>query len=409
MRERIDSIKGAIWNTLGSMVYGANSFIMLAMVSQISTVEQTGCFAIAFTTAQILYIVGLLGVPHYHMTDYEEKYNFIDYASVRIFSILMMAIGCVCVIWGLHYTAEKVTYTIGLTVLMMLNVVGELYQCLFFQKKRLDLSGSALFYRTFFSLILFCAALLVTRNILIAIFVQVLVNFSITLYYACVVARPFLNQKATLSSNNVRALIWECFPIFISLLFMNLIINASKFGIEFLLDNETQGYYNMIFMPVQVINMGSQFILKPILNRFAELIYGNQNKKFVILLRQQILLVALFTILCCFATYWWGAPVLGIFYGTDLLRFAFPLTLVVFGGGIFAVCQIYYYIFVILRKQTYILKIYSQALLIAVFITYTMVNHFGLAGAVSSFVVVHIIILSYYVWALHRIRRKNDA
>lgn len=409
MRERIDSIKGAIWNTLGSMVYGANSFIMLAMVSQISTVEQTGCFAIAFTTAQILYIVGLLGVPHYHMTDYEEKYNFVDYASVRIFSILMMAIGCVCVIWGLHYTAEKVTYTIGLTVLMMLNVVGELYQCLFFQKKRLDLSGSALFYRTFFSLILFCAALLVTRNILIAIFVQVLVNFSITLYYACVVARPFLNQKATLSSNNVRALIWECFPIFISLLFMNLIINASKFGIEFLLDNETQGYYNMIFMPVQVINMGSQFILKPILNRFAELIYGNQNKKFVILLRQQILLVALFTILCCFATYWWGAPVLGIFYGTDLLRFAFPLTLVVFGGGIFAVCQIYYYIFVILRKQTYILKIYSQALLIAVFITYTMVNHFGLAGAVSSFVVVHIIILSYYVWALHRIRRKNDA
>lgn len=409
MRERIDSIKGAIWNTLGSMVYGANSFIMLAMVSQISTVEQTGCFAIAFTTAQILYIVGLLGVPHYHMTDYEEKYNFIDYASVRIFSILMMAIGCVCVIWGLHYTAEKVTYTIGLTVLMMLNVVGELYQCLFFQKKRLDLSGSALFYRTFFSLILFCAALLVTRNILIAIFVQVLVNFSITLYYACVVARPFLNQKATLSSNNVRALIWECFPIFISLLFMNLIINASKFGIEFLLDNETQGYYNMIFMPVQVINMGSQFILKPILNRFAELIYGNQNKKFVILLRQQILLVALFTILCCFATYWWGAPVLGIFYGTDLLRFAFPLTLVVFGGGIFAVCQIYYYIFVILRKQTYILKIYSQALLVAVFITYTMVNHFGLAGAVSSFVVVHIIILSYYVWALYRIRRGNDA
>lgn len=409
MRERIDSIKGAIWNTLGSMVYGANSFIMLAMVSQISTVEQTGCFAIAFTTAQILYIVGLLGVPHYHMTDYEEKYNFIDYASVRIFSILMMAIGCVCVIWGLQYTAEKVTYTIGLTVLMMLNVVGELYQCLFFQKKRLDLSGSALFYRTFFPLILFCAALLITRNILIAIFVQVLVNFSITLYYACVVARPFLNQKATLSSNNVRTLIWECFPIFISLLFMNLIINASKFGIEFLLDNETQGYYNMIFMPVQVINMGSQFILKPILNRFAELIYGNQNKKFVILLRQQILLVALFTILCCFATYWWGAPVLGIFYGTDLLRFAFPLTLVVFGGGIFAVCQIYYYIFVILRKQTYILKIYSQALLIAVFITYTMVNHFGLAGAVSSFVVVHIIILSYYVWALHRIRRKNDA
>ena len=59
MKERQSLLKGTIWNTLGSTMYGANSFIMLALVSRVGTVDQAGYFGIAFTTAQILYIVGL--------------------------------------------------------------------------------------------------------------------------------------------------------------------------------------------------------------------------------------------------------------------------------------------------------------------------------------------------------------
>ena len=78
--------KGVIWNSLGSLMYGANSFIMLALVSRVGTVEQAGYFGIAFTTAQILYIVGLFGVPHFQMTDYGEKYRFSDSIHARRFS-----------------------------------------------------------------------------------------------------------------------------------------------------------------------------------------------------------------------------------------------------------------------------------------------------------------------------------
>lgn len=70
MKKRASNVKDTVWNTLGSTMYGANSFIMLALVSRIGTVEQAGYFSIAFTTAQILYIVGLFGVNTYQMTDY---------------------------------------------------------------------------------------------------------------------------------------------------------------------------------------------------------------------------------------------------------------------------------------------------------------------------------------------------
>ena len=87
--------KGVFWNTKGSAAYGANSFIMLALVSRVGTVEQSGYFGIAFTTAQILYIVGLFGVNIFQMTDYQHQYRFSDYAKVKIFSCLLMLGGCV--------------------------------------------------------------------------------------------------------------------------------------------------------------------------------------------------------------------------------------------------------------------------------------------------------------------------
>ena len=81
---------GVFWNTLGSTMYGVNSFIMLALVSRVGTVEQSGYFGIAFTTAQILYIVGLFGVNIFQMTDYQHQYRFSDYAKVKVFSCFLM-------------------------------------------------------------------------------------------------------------------------------------------------------------------------------------------------------------------------------------------------------------------------------------------------------------------------------
>lgn len=37
MKKNKSMLKGAIWNTLGSTMYGANSFFMLALVSRIGT------------------------------------------------------------------------------------------------------------------------------------------------------------------------------------------------------------------------------------------------------------------------------------------------------------------------------------------------------------------------------------
>lgn len=406
------NLHGALWNTVGSTMYGVNSFIMLALVSRVGTVEQSGYFGIAFTTAQILYIVGLFGVNIFQMTDYQHQYRFSDYAKVKVFSCFLMLVGCILAIFVIGDQAEKTAYLLTLTLLMLLNAVGELYQSLFFQNNRLDLSGSALFYRTFWSLAIFTAVLFLTKNILLSVILQTLCNFGVTFYYAVKVAPQFISLEAKQEQTQSKAfaLVLECAPLFIGMFLMNLIINASKYGIEFFLDDTAQGYYNMIFMPAQVINLCSQFLFKPLLNRYAVLLAENQISDFRKLVLKQSGLIAVFTVFCCLGAYVLGAPVLGWLYKKDLSMLKYELALIVLGGGVFAACQLFYYILVILRQQKKILAIYTFLFLISTAVTALLVIKMQLMGAVLSFIVTHVILLVVYIAVVTFVlRRKNHA
>lgn len=402
---------GAVWNALGSTMYGFNSFFMLALVSRIGSVEEAGAFGIAFTTAQLMYIVGLFGISHYQMTDYEKKFSFQEYGLVRGASCGLMMIVCLISVVAMAFSVQKVLLTVLLTLLMMLNVVGDLYQNLFFQNGRLDLSGSALFYRTFWPLLVFSAALFFLKSLVFAISLQILCNFLVTMYYVCWKAPNFLKNEAHNANTTERCkrLCVECIPLFFSLLLEYLLISASKFGIEFWLDDQAQGYYSMIFMPAQVINLCSQFLFKPMLNQYAVLLRTKQQAQFRKLLKKQVALVIAFTLVCCAGAAILGVPVLGLLYGKNLSAYRVALVIVIMGGGIYALCQLLYYIFVIQRWQKNISYIYLAAVLAAVPITYGMIQWLGVSGAALSFAAVHCLIALLYLGVFWKKRNEEAA
>ena len=408
--------KGVLWNALGSTMYGINSFVMLALVSRFGTVEQTGCFGIAFSTAQILYIVGLFGANNYQMTDYKERFSFYDYLKLKLLSSAALMTGCLLSILIFGFTGEKALYTVILSALMLLNSFAELFQSMFFQKNRLDLSGSALFFRTLWSLVVFSLALIIGKNITSALLVQIICNLGVTLYYIFRYVPNFVSKKPSKIYDDVfetdiptpgearikkkgtlRILIIECLPLCISVFLMNLIINYSKYGIEMYGTDTMQGYFNMIFIPAQFINLCSQFIFKPLLNKYALLLYDNKMKEFFKNLFKQILLVIAFTAFCAAAAYLLGAQILGFVYNKDITSFRLPMTIVVVGGGVYALCQLFYLIFVIQRWQKSIMIIYIASLAMTALLTWLFISSSGITGAASAFLAAHAMILVCYV------------
>ena len=319
------SRSGPFWNALGSIMYGANSVLLLTAVNRFLGVEASGVFGIAFTTSQLLWIVGIFGVGQFQMTDYREQYSFSAYFKTKIISCLIMAVCAVFTCLGLGFSREKSILTLLLTVYMMAHAVSDLFQNRFFQLDRLDLSGKCLFYRTLFSLIFFVLALWLTRNLIISAAILALANISALFLFSYFPCKKFLPVPSAVPRTEIFSLVKACMPLFISTFLMNYLMQLPKYAIEKQNSDVMQGIFNMIFMPAQVINLISSFIYRPMLKPLSNAISSGDKKTAVYLIGRQFAIIGGFTLVCCLGAWLCGVEVLGWFYGADLSGQRLPL------------------------------------------------------------------------------------
>ena len=391
------SKKGIFWNTLGGVMYGANSFIMIAVVGQLSNVEEVGYFGIAFTTAQLLYIVGLFGVNVYQMTDFSGKFGFYTYFYARIFSCACMGIFCITAVLLMQFKSQKLLYTLLLTGFMIGNAIGDVFQNQFFRKKDLAKAGSSLFFRTFWPLVVFLTTLYITRKLIIALSLQAISIFFVVWYYAKYIAPRYVADESESDLDHTKSLLKECLPLFFSMFAMNLIINISRYEVDFWLDDVAQGYYSMIFIVAQGINLCVQFIFTPLLNTYSKTYEKFGLSALQKKVRKPFLIIACLTVVICAIVRVLGAQILGMVYHKNLLHLRKEIVLLALGGGIFAATQLFYYIFTILRWQSKIFRIYIFSSFLSIPLTQFFVKNSGLIGAVLSFSLIHIFIFIFYL------------
>lgn len=297
-----------------------------------------------------------------------------------------------CLLYALQRNEkEKVFYLVILTIYMIVNAVGEIYQSFYFQQLHVDVSGQILFFRT---LIPFCAFALfqvTIRNLVLSLIVMLAVNLIITALYA--------KQSRTQGGTSILRpkakclikLFKSCFPLFISAFLMILIVNLPRYVVEWKLTDEMQGYFSLLFIPAQVINMLSQFVFKPLLNGYSVLIEQKKYLEFWKSLLKQFIFIVAFTAVCCLGGAILGIPFLSWVYGANLNGYVEILVIIILGGGALAAAQLMYYILVLIRQQRRIMLIYGVVALAAFPGTWVLVEKTGLWGAASSIVVVHLL------------------
>lgn len=391
------SRSGPFWNALGSTMYGANSVLLLTLVNRCLGVEASGVFGIAFTTAQLLWIVGIFGAEQFQMTDYSEQYSFSAYSETKIISSLLMAVcaGLACL--GLGFTKEKTVLTSLLTAYMMAHSVSDLFQNRFFQLNRLDLSGKCLFFRTLFSLVCFALGLWLTRKLYVSAAILALANIAAVFLFSYFPCRKFIPAFSVPSKTEILSLIRACLPLFVSMFLMNFLMQLPKYAIERHINDTAQGIFNMIFMPAYVINLISGFIYAPMLKPLSDAVSSGDKKEILHLLTRPLIIIGVFTAVCCLGVWLCGVEVLGWFYGADLSGQRLPLLLIIVGGGLFACCQLIYYVILILRRQGLIMIDYALCLMAALLVCPALVKKSGIMGAALSFVVIQLLLILIYL------------
>lgn len=162
-----------LWNAVGGVLNAGQSVFLLIVITRVCGLEAAGIFSIAFATGNLFLYLGNYGVRNYQVSDLSEKYSFHDYLRHRLCTVLLMlAAAAVYTAWSAktgNYSHYKTACVLAMCACKAVDCLEEVFEGRYQQKGRLDRSGKLVTFRLLVSIGGMIAVLLVTRDLLTAV------------------------------------------------------------------------------------------------------------------------------------------------------------------------------------------------------------------------------------------------
>lgn len=389
-----------IWNAIASVCASLLSVVLLLIITRVNGVNEAGMFSIAFSSATILYTIADSQVRVLQVTDVRRKYSFGVYKSVRwVLSILMVVVAAAFVFIS-GYEIEKAWICLGIVLFRMIDALSETYQGEFQLNGRLDIAGKSVCYRMVLSIAIFGLVDVITKNLLVAIGIMIIVNFVIWIVYDVRKVKKYSREGCTKDIGDIKAVLFASFPLFLSMFLNNYIINAPKYAIDKYMTYDMQTYFNIIYLPTFVINLMSIFVLKPMLKTMGTMWAEDKKKEFMRILGKMLAAIIALTALAEIVGFFIGIPILSFVYGVELGQFKLDLMILIIAGGLSAAAVALLYALSTMRCQGKSSVAYVIASVSGLVLPFVMVKKGGITGASLSSVAIMGILVAGLVLVL---------
>ena len=389
--------KSFAWNTIGSIISAASSFILLSCVTRAVGADHAGIFAFSFSSAQLLLTLGKYGVRSYQATDVTKQITTSSYFVLRVLSCVAMMLSCVAMIAVIGYHGADASVVLAVCAMKMVDAVEDVYHGQLQLNLRLDVAGKLLALRNAVTMVLFAVLIFTTKNIGVTCWVTA--GVSLLLCFA--VNHPALVRCEPLSlkwnRNELVRLTVACLPLFIGHFLSLYIYNIPKYAIEIYCEPQIQTFYNIIFMPAFAINLMSEFVFKPMLTDLATWWEDKQYKRFNGMIVKMIVFIFVVTAVILAGTWFVGAPLLSAFFGEDVTPYRAELMYLMLGGGFGAVVYFLYNVLTSMRKQAFVLANYGVSAVVVTAVAFATVNKHGMIAAAMSYVVAEIVLCALMI------------
>ncbi len=406
---RNDNIKfrDIFWNTIGTVTYAMISLLLSVVVIRMCGKIEGGIFSFGFSTlAHLAYIVAYFGIRPMHIVDIRYRYSFSDYLKFSIkSSIVALCAGTIYILFMYgtgNYTLFKFLILLVLIMHGTLDGLSDCYESEYQRVNRLYMCGQSLFFRIIAFLIALIVTLHLTNNLLLSEIVSLVVE--IVFFYFFNISRSkniFKTAKLDGANDKSRNIMIEALPLFLITFLDMFIFTQAKFAIDINLGDTYSGFYNLLFMPTNVIYLVMTLFMKPLLTPLSNAYHTDKAEYNKILFNTFLLSLAIALIFIV------GTILLGNIYlnligivtngeyiqiGTAIVYNSFKLEFIVLltviiGGCFYTICTPMYFAIIIEDKQRYLLIIYGIIAVLSVYISREFVVSSGIIGAAISFVV----------------------
>lgn len=357
-----------IWNALSAMMNSFQTMVLLMVITHFGTVDDSAIFVMAYAVGNLMLNVGKYGVRQFQVTDTYEKYSFAVYRRSRVVStVLMLVFSVVYIVYNVlvnAYTFEKSAVILVICASKAVEAYEDVYHGRMQQLGRLDVAAKILGVRlTVF--VAGCAVLfVVTRHLLLTVVVNLVVTVLLAVVLNRIAMKGLHADDPKRESDNMRTLLWECFPLCACMCMNMYIANAPKYVIDTAVSAEVQTNFNIVFMPVFVIALLANFVFQPYLKSLGDIWNCANMKSFV---KKIGVLAAVVVAICAAVTVvgaWIGDDVLGVIYGVDLDAYTDLLLVFMICGGVIALQNLFIMAITVVRYQKYMIYGYAVTSLI---------------------------------------------
>lgn len=389
-----------MWNMLGSFCYAFASMVLSFCVMRISGEEAGGVFAIGYSAfGQQMFTLAYFGLRPFQITDrgaQQEGYSFGEYRRHRrltaamavitsaLFSAWMGGIGA--------YGKEKALAVFFLALYKIIDGYADVYESEFQRQGSLYLTGKSNTFRTLLSVAVFLFTLAAAQNLVFAsaaaaaaqILGMVLCDVSV------IGALPQVDDSCREKSTS--KLFSQTGLLFLSVFLDFYIFSAAKYAIDGQLNDAASGYFNLIFMPTSVIYLVANFVIRPFLVRMTVCWNQGDKKGLKRILKKIGGIIMGLTVLAVSGCLVLGRLVLSVMeyllgngYEGCLTGYLAPFTVIVAGGGVYAMANLMYYCLVIMRQQKVIFLVYAVTAVAALILAPALVAKLEIFGAALAY------------------------
>ena len=188
-----------IWNIVGTGFNAFNSLFFLVAVTRINGVNDAGIFTIAYSTACILYVIGVYAGRVFQVTETNKNINNKEFILNRILSCVLM-IGCTLIfVLFKHYDNYKSIIFIFLAFSKCLEAFSDVLYGILQKNNQLNIVGKSYFYKAILSVVLFVVVDIYTQNVIISISMIILVWILMIIFYDFRHIKNLLDKKENIS------------------------------------------------------------------------------------------------------------------------------------------------------------------------------------------------------------------
>lgn len=417
------------WNMVSSVLNSFQAVVLLLIITRTCSgnsasgnLTDSAVFVIAYALANLLMCVGKYGIRNYQVTDVSMEHSFRTYAVSRVYSSILMIVFMVFVlgyrvIFCDGYSTYKVLCIVGVCLWKLIETVEDCLHGLSQQQNRLDIAAKILSIRFIVYYLVFGVMYVITKNLCVTLYVCVGTGVLVALvmdgrlvrFFKDVISRKGEDDNKT-SAKRGMSLMKSCFLLASCNFAQIYISNAPKYTIDSVVTNEVQTCFNIVFMPVFVIQLMSSIIYNPILSTIATMWnegdFGKLKKRII----KQVCYTLAITAFCLLCAYFLGIPVLQLVYNVNLDGYLPELLLFLTAGGFLALQTFMFIVLTAFRKQNQAAIAYLVISLLNLFLGGVVLKNYGLMNLCAFYCVMIVVLASIFCFMVffYIAKRKGE-